>query len=286
MVSPILKWVGGKRQLIKEILGVFPRDYRSRTYHEPFVGSGAVFFNVKPRKGSINDINPRLINFYKVVRDNPTELIEEGQKYQYEKKTYYKLRRRFNEGGLSVVEEAAFFLYLNKTCYNGLYRVNSKGEFNVPFGRYKNPKIVDSNRIHKASIALANIKIFNENFTYVIDLAERGDICYLDPPYDPISKTANFTSYSRNGFNSSEQESLRDTCIALNNKGVIFVLSNSYTDNIKDLYSNEDFKLITVKARRMVNSKGDGRGEINEVLITNSKRNVDNLRTLTILDYK
>lgn len=286
MVSPILKWVGGKRQLMKEILGVFPRDYRTRTYHEPFVGSGAVFFKVKPRRGSINDINPRLINFYKVVHDNPTELIEEAKKYPYEKNTYYKLRRRFNEGSLSVVEEAALFLYLNKTCYNGLYRVNSRGRFNVPFGRYKNPKIVDPDKIHKASITLANIEILNQDFTYINDLAEQGDICYLDPPYEPVSETANFTSYSRNGFDVQEQIRLRDTCLELDKKGVVFIISNSYTSTVKDLYANEPFNLKIVQARRMINSKSEGRGEINEVLITNYPIKLNKLKTSTILDFK
>ena len=286
MVSPILKWVGGKRQLMKEILSVFPRDYRARTYHEPFVGSGAVFFKVKPRKGSINDINPRLINFYKVVRENPTELIEEARNYLYEKKTYYKLRGRFNQGNLPEVEEAALFLYLNKTCYNGLYRVNSRGEFNVPFGRYKNPKIVDPNRIHEASRALANIEILNQDFTYVTDLAERGDVCYLDPPYDPVSETADFTSYSRNGFDAQEQIRLRDTCLELDGKEVIFILSNSYTNTIKDLYADEGFNLMTVQARRMVNSKSERRGDIKEVIITNSPKKSDKLKTSTILDFK
>ena len=286
MVSPILKWVGGKRQLMKEILSVFPRDYRARTYHEPFVGSGAVFFKVKPRKGSINDINPRLINFYKVVRENPTELIEEARNYVYEKKTYYKLRGRFNQGNLPEVEEAALFLYLNKTCYNGLYRVNSRGEFNVPFGRYKNPKIVDPNRIHEASRALANIEILNQDFTYVTDLAERGDVCYLDPPYDPVSETADFTSYSRNGFDAQEQIRLRDTCLKLDGKGVVFILSNSYTNTIKDLYEDEGFNLMTVQARRMVNSKSERRGDVKEVIITNSPKKSDKLKTSTILDFK
>ena len=286
MVSPILKWVGGKRQLIKEILSVFPRDYRARTYHEPFVGSGAVFFKVKPRSGSINDINPKLINFYKVVRENPTELIEEARNYVYEKKTYYKLRGRFNQGNLPKVEEAALFLYLNKTCYNGLYRVNSRGEFNVPFGRYKNPKIVDPNRIHEASRALANIEILNQDFTYVTDLAERGDVCYLDPPYDPVSETADFTSYSRNGFDAQEQIRLRDTCLKLDGKGVVFILSNSYTNTIKDLYEDEGFNLMTVQARRMVNSKSERRGDIKEVIITNSPKKSDKLKTSTILDFK
>jgi DNA adenine methylase len=284
MGSPILKWVGGKRQLMKEIISMFPRDYRDRAYHEPFFGSGAVFFKVGPRKGSINDINPRLINFYRVVRDRPEAMIEHARNYPYEKEAYYRLRQRFNEDDLDDVEEAALFLYLNKTCYNGLYRVNSNGEFNVPFGRYKNPTIVNLRKIMRASKALKNIEILNQDFSYVTNLAEQGDVCYLDPPYEPVSDTANFTSYSRDGFNTLEQERLRDTCVKLDEKGVIFVLSNSYTDLIKDLYTDERFNIDVVQARRNVNSKSDRRGEVDEVLITNSTNTLKKKKS-TILDF-
>jgi DNA adenine methylase len=269
MVSPILKWVGGKRQLTKEILKMLPTDSRNRAYHEPFFGSGAVFFKVKPRKGSINDINPRLMNFYRVVRDKPAELIEQASKYKYDKQTYYELRDHFNKASINEVEEASIFLYLNKTCYNGLYRVNSKGEFNVPFGRYKNPTIVRRERILSVSTALRTIGIHNEDFSYVSKLAEPGDVCYLDPPYEPVSETANFTSYSRQGFDSVEQNRLKETCIKLNKKGVKFILSNSYTEQIRELYADSDFRIEIVKARRAVNSKADGRGKVSEVLITN-----------------
>ena len=167
MVNPILKWAGGKRQLIPEIINLFPNDYKQRTYHEPFFGSGAVFFKIKPKKGSINDINSRLMNFYKIVRDKPEELIKEAGKYPYHKSTYYKLRDHFNNDELDPVEEAALLLYFNKTGFNGLYRENSKGEFNVPFGRYKNPTIVPENKIRKASKILKNIEILNQDFSYV-----------------------------------------------------------------------------------------------------------------------
>ena len=164
MVEPILKWAGGKRSLIPKIFNLFPTDYKKRTYHEPFLGGGALFFKIKPSSGSINDINSRLVNFYKVVRDKPMELIDKTQKYEYSETSYYELRDRFNQKNLSDVEEASIFLYLNKTAFNGLYRVNSKGEFNVPFGRYKNPNIVPEKRIISASKILKKSTIFKSFF--------------------------------------------------------------------------------------------------------------------------
>lgn len=270
MVNPVLKWAGGKRTLLPDIVNLFPADYKERTYHEPFIGGGAVFFKIRPITGSINDINSRLMNFYRVVKDTPQELILKANKYSYDEKSYYKLRDRFNQTNISTVEQASLLLYLNKTAFNGLYRVNSKGEFNVPFGRYKNPTIAPKNRILMASKILKNIEIYNEDFSYVLDKANQGDICYLDPPYQPISDTANFTSYSEKGFDFNEQRRLRDLCINLNEKGIFFVLSNSHSQRIEKLYSEvKEFSLITVKAKRVISSKASTRGVINEILVTN-----------------
>ena len=270
MVNPILKWAGGKRRLIPEIINMFPSDYRNRTYHEPFFGSGAVFFKIKPKKGSINDINSRLMNFYKIVRDKPEELIKEASKYPYHKDTYYKLRDHFNKDKLDPVEEAALLLYFNKTGFNGLYRENSRGEFNVPFGRYKNPTIVPKNKIRKASKILKNIEILNQDFSYIQENVEPRDLCYFDPPYQPVSDTANFTSYFADGFELEDQIKLRDTCIELNEKGVYFVLSNSYVEPIIEMYELvEDFRIVPVEARRSINSKANNRGPVKEALITN-----------------
>jgi DNA adenine methylase len=270
MVNPILKWAGGKRQLIPEIINLFPNDYKQRTYHEPFFGSGAVFFKIKPKKGSINDINSRLMKFYKIVRDKPEELIKEAGKYPYHKSTYYKLRDHFNNGELNPVEEAALLLYFNKTGFNGLYRENSKGQFNVPFGRYKNPTIVPENKIRKASKILKNIEILNQDFSYVQEYVEPGDLCYFDPPYQPVSDTANFTSYFADGFELDDQIKLLNTCIELNEKEVYFVLSNSYVEPIIEMYEPvEDFRIVPVEARRSINSKANNRGPVKESLITN-----------------
>jgi DNA adenine methylase len=274
MVYPILKWAGGKRQLLPDILGLFPKDYSNLVYHEPFVGSGAVFFTIEPRNGSINDTNHHLMNFFRMVRDFPEELIQEASRYVYEKETYYKLRTRFNEVELSDLERAALFLYFSKTGFNGLWRVNSKGKFNVPFGRYKNPTIVPEDRIRESSQILKNIEIFCTDFSYIVDFAKEGDLCYFDPPYEPISKTAYFTSYTAKGFDIKEQERLSETCHKLDEKGVNFVLSNSHVKQIVDLYdSNLNFIIKIVKARRSINSKADRRGAINEILVTNIPEN-------------
>jgi DNA adenine methylase len=274
MVDPILKWAGGKRQLLPEILSLFPKNYSDLDYHEPFVGSGAVFFTISPKKGSINDSNQYLVNFYQIVRDYPEELIGEASKYRYEKETYYNLRTRFNEEILSDIERAALFLYFNKTGFNGLWRVNSRGKFNVPFGRYKNPTIVPKDRIRNSSQMLKNIKILCTDFSYIVDFANKGDLCYFDPPYEPVSKTAYFTSYTAKGFNMKEQERLSDICHKLDEKEVKFVLSNSHIKQIVELYdSNPNFRIKIVKANRKINSRADKRGPVNEILVTNIKEN-------------
>lgn len=270
MADPILKWAGGKRQLIPDILRLFPKNYRELDYHEPFVGGGAVFFRVEPRAGTINDINHHLINFFKIVRDDPEDLIEKASEYEYDKALYYQLRTRFNEEELSDLERASLFLYFNKTGFNGLWRVNSKGGFNVPFGRYKNPTIVPEDKIREASKLLESIEILCTDFTYVLGASKEGDLCYFDPPYEPVSETAYFTSYTAKGFDMKEQERLSDTCKKLDENGVYFVLSNSHVKQIVDLYEvNPNFNIEIVQARRSINSKADKRGPINEILVTN-----------------
>ncbi|MFH1178742.1 MAG: DNA adenine methylase [Candidatus Bathyarchaeota archaeon] len=270
MARPVLKWVGGKRRLIEEIITLFPNDYPERAYHEPFFGGGALFFYLEPIRGSINDVNKRLINFYRVLRDNPDELIEIASKYTYEKDEYYRLRDRFNEGPLEDVEDAAILLYLNKTGFNGLYRVNSKGEYNVPFGTYKSPRIVDVKRIQLASSILKKIEINSERFYGVKKYVKKGDIVYFDPPYLPVSDTSDFTAYSRAGFGYDDHMLLKDTCVELHEKGVLFVQSNSYVQPILDLYEAIDgFRVETVQMNRTINSDASKRGEVNEVLITN-----------------
>jgi DNA adenine methylase len=270
MARPVLKWAGGKRRLIKDIMRLLPTDYHARGYHEPFFGGGALFFHLEPETGSINDVNKKLMNFYKVLRDNPLDLIEEASKFVYEKSEYYRLRTNFNRAKLGKVEEAAILLYLNKTGYNGLYRVNSKGDFNVPFGRYKSPKIVDKDRIIEASVLLRNIEIFSGPFQRVTRYANKGDIVYLDPPYLPTSQTSDFTSYSNTGFNYRDHILLKDVCYELHKKGVLFIQSNIYFEPILKLYQDSKvFYVEEVLMNRPINSKASKRGKVKEILITN-----------------
>lgn len=270
MARPVLKWVGGKRRLIDQIISLFPSDYHTRAYHEPFFGGGALFFHMEPSRGSINDVNRRLINFYTVLKEKPMELIKEASQYVYEKSVYYDMRTRFNEEKLSPVEEAAILLYLNKTGYNGLYRVNSKGKYNVPFGRYKNPTIVDEKRIHEASRLLQNIDIHCKRFYCVREYAEEGDLVYFDPPYLPVSDTSDFTAYSKKGFGYEDHVLLKDTCLELHDRGVLFVQSNSYVEPIIDLYHDiPGFRIEVVKMNRAINSKTSKRGKVKEILVTN-----------------
>lgn len=270
MARPVLKWAGGKRRLIEEITNLFPRDYDERAYHEPFFGGGALFFHIEPSKGSINDVNKRLMNFYTVLRDKPHELINTARQYVYEKSEYYRLRKRFNEGPLLDVEDASILLYLNKTGFNGLYRVNRMGKYNVPFGRYKHPRIVDEKRILEASKILNKVDITCERFSNVKKHAEPGDIVYFDPPYLPISDTSDFTAYSSTTFGYNDHVLLKETCLELHEKNVFFIQSNSYVPPILELYNGiDDFKIRVVKMNRPINSKASKRGQVNEILVTN-----------------
>jgi DNA adenine methylase len=266
-MTAVLKWAGGKRSLIQAILSTFPPDYENRVFHEPFLGGGAVFFTVRPRRGTVNDVNPRLINFYRVVREEPGRLVEEASKYTYDRDTYYRLRDHFNEGSLSPVEDASLLLYLNKTGYNGLYRVNSRGLFNVPFGTYRNPTIVPIDDIYAASEALRRVEIRNEDFSYLLDATREGDLVYLDPPYEPVSRTSNFNTYNPTGFPWGEQERLSETIRELDARGALFVLSNS--EPVGKLYKG--FTIKTVHANRSINTKATARGPVREIIVTNIK---------------
>ena len=264
--KPVVKWAGGKSQLLEQIEEHLPQEFG--TYYEPFIGGGALFFYLwnagRIKKAVISDNNPDLINIYRVIKEKPEELITElkKRKYKNEKEAYYKIREWEPR---KAVLKAARMLYLNRTCFNGLYRVNSKGKFNVPFGKYKNPKFLNEDNIWAVHEALKDTEIRLCDFEEAVKGAEKGDFVYFDPPYHPLSTTANFTGYTKNSFNEDDQKRLAETFRKLADMGVYVMLSNSYTDFIKGLY--EDFNLKIVYARRAINSDAKGRGQIEEYLI-------------------
>lgn len=276
LVMPIVKWVGGKRQLLDEINKYIPKKFN--TYYEPFFGGGAVLFHLQPKKAVINDLNMDLITTYRVIKDKPNELIEALKIHKNTSDYFYELRNidldseKYKK--LTDVEKAARLIYLNKTCFNGLFRVNSSGHFNTPFGNYKNPNIVNEPVIKAVNSYFKSndITISNDNYAVVLQNVKSGDFVYLDPPYDPVSDTSSFTGYNAGGFTRKNQEELRDVCVELDKKGVKFLLSNSATSYIKEIYDASLFKVLKVeivKAKRNINSNGNKRGEVDEVLIRN-----------------
>lgn len=272
LVSPFLKWVGGKRQLMAVIVNNLPKNIKNLKYYEPFIGGGAVFFHLQPVNAVINDLNNELINVYCVIKNDLDSLIADLKRHKNNAEYFYEIRaldRTDDFNTLTAVQKASRLIYLNKTCFNGLYRVNNAGEFNVPFGRYKNPNIVNEPTLKAVSKFLknSNIRISCEDYENVLEKADRDSFVYIDPPYHPISESSNFTGYVRGGWNANDQTRLRDTCDKLNKRGVKFLLSNSSASLIKELY--KDFNITNVKASRFVNSKASGRGQIDEVLIKN-----------------
>ena len=265
---PIVKWVGGKRQLMFELLKNMPKSYNR--YFEPFIGGGALFFELQPENAYISDMNEELINLYSVVRDNVYELISDLNKHEISKEYFLEIRNldRTNEyKNLSNVQRASRFIYLNRTCFNGLYRVNSQGQFNVPFGNYKNPRIVDENNLLNCSELLKNTEIKCADFSEILTKVKKGDFVYFDPPYVPLNETSSFTSYTKDGFDMDMQFKLRDICDELDSMGVKFMLSNSDTKFVNELYSNYEIKKVF--ASRAVNANAEGRGKITEVLVRN-----------------
>ena len=267
---PILKWVGGKRQLLDSILPFIPAE--NTLYVEPFVGGGAVAFSQHPKQARLFDSNDELINVYRVVRDNPQELLSQLEVHEKNNSSdyYYSVRRLDREDNftsLSDVERAARIIYLNKTGYNGLYRVNSQGQLNVPYGRYKNPNIVNRDNILKLSAYLSQNDVYlgSGDFTEALENLPAGSFVYFDPPYVPLSETSNFTGYTGTGFSFDDQKRLRDACLRLRENGIHFVQSNSDADLVHELY--KDFEIRTVQAKRAVNSVGSKRDKVNEVLI-------------------
>lgn len=274
-MRPFVKWVGGKRQLMSDIERLLPKK-KYVTYYEPFVGGGAVLWNQQPRDAVISDYNFELINLYCVIKTNPDALIKvlEKHKNKNDEDYFYAVRqldRAPDYSELSNIERAARIIYLNKTCFNGLYRVNNSGEFNAPYGRYTNPNIVDKITIKAVSNYLNknNVQILEGDFQSAVTEAKSGDFVYFDPPYDPVSSSASFTGYTKGGFDREEQQRLKDVCDHLNSKGVKFLLSNSATIFIQDLYDEDDYNITFIRAKRAINSNGNDRGEVAEVLIRN-----------------
>lgn len=289
--KPFVKWVGGKTQLLEDIKNTLPRDLSQRenvTYVEPFVGGGAVLFWILQEypnitRAVINDINEKLICTYRVIRADIEALIVELNRLQAEylpldedsRKEYYLAQReRFNEANNTDIGTAALFIFLNKTCFNGLYRENSKGKFNVPHGRYANPKICDEETLRADSVLLQRVEILCGDFSQTGRYAGNNVVFYFDPPYRPLTDTAAFTSYSKDGFDDAEQTRLRDFCDQIAAHDSLFVASNSDPQNVNNaddffdhLYQMFDIKRVS--ASRMINSKGDGRGVISEIMISN-----------------
>ncbi|WP_019503313.1 DNA adenine methylase [Pleurocapsa sp. PCC 7319] len=266
--KPFVKWVGGKTQLLPELTSRIPCNFSK--YFEPFAGGGALFFHMQPEQSILIDINEELTNTYRVIKYQTEELIADLKRHIYEKDYYYQIRnvdRTDEYKSWSDVQRASRLIYLNKSCFNGLYRVNSKGEFNTPMGRYKNPKIVDEINLRACSQALQKAQIINGSFLEVEEQVNRDDFVYFDPPYAPLNATSNFTGYSQNGFDLQMQSSLKNLCDRLDAKGVRFMVSNSNAPLILDLYSN--YKIEFVYANRAINSQGDKRGKIPEVIISN-----------------
>lgn len=273
-LSPVLKWAGGKTQLLQQFQALFPREGFD-SYHEPFVGGGAVFFHLyseqKITQAVLSDSNPELINCYQVIRDSVDELIDvlKQHKLNHSKDYFYKIRSldRDADVALNPVERAARMIYLNRTCYNGLWRVNSKGQVNVPIGSYKNPKILDEDKLLAVSTSLSNAGIYQEDFRQVVGRAVSGDFIYFDPPYVPLNTTSSFTSYTADDFGIEDQKDLADVFLQLHRKGCRVMLSNSDTPLVRELYAG--FRIESVKATRAINSKPNGRGEIDELVILN-----------------
>jgi len=265
---PVVKWAGGKRQLLLALKENMPTSYNR--YFEPFIGGGALFFDQKPKDAYISDINEELINLYTVIKNDVGGLIEDLETHKVNKDYFLDIRAVDREPSYkkwSAVRKASRFIYLNRTCFNGLYRVNSQGQFNVPYGDYTNPRLIDENNLYNCSRLLKNTQIECGSFTKILSEVQKGDFVYFDPPYAPISETSSFTSYTKEGFDNKMQEDLKTVCDELNKMGVYFLLSNSDTPYINDLYTG--YTINKVFASRQINANASGRGKITEVLVRN-----------------
>ncbi len=260
---PFLKWVGGKRQLVPELVARAPRSFGR--YFEPFVGGGALFFHLLPREALLADANERLIRTYRAVRDDVEAVIDLLRGYPYDSEFYYRLRETAVDAR-SDTEVAAWFIYLNRAGFNGLYRVNRGNRFNVSFGRYVNPTICDAENLRACSEALRGAELVVGDFASAVGDARRGDFAYFDPPYVPLSATSSFTSYASDGFGPDDQRRVRSTAEDLKKRGVRVLLSNSSAPFVRALYA-DGFILSEVSATRAVNCRADRRGSVKELLI-------------------
>lgn len=270
-VRPVLKWAGGKSRSLPDILRALPE--RIDTYYEPFVGGAAVFFALASakrfRRAVLSDRNEELVEVYRGLKTSVEDVIEVLHGYRYDRDEYYRIRA-LSPSALSPAERAARIIFLNKTGYNGLYRVNSRGQFNVPFGRYMNPTFCDPDNLRAASAAFRRVRLEVSDFEKTCREADRGDAVYFDPPYDPVSKTASFTAYHKNAFGRPEHERLADTFERLSKRGVSVVLSNSDTPFTRKLFSGWHVTKIAVS--RPISSKASARGAVSELLVTSSAR--------------
>lgn len=270
-MKPFVKWVGGKGCLMGQLELLLPSNVYHMRHVEPFVGGGAMFFARQPERALLCDINTDLIHTYRSIRNDVGGVIRELDalaRRGHSEEAYYGVRGRYNDGeGRGEPLRAAMFIYLNKTCFNGLHRVNRRGEFNVPCGRYKNPTIIDAGGLIAASRALRVADIRKQSFESLLDAARHGDFVYLDPPYEPASRTANFTSYTEGGFSQEDQTRLRDVFRELDRRGAKLMLSNSDVPFIRELYA--DFEIHEVQARRAINCDASKRGPVGEIVVTN-----------------
>ncbi len=269
-IPTFIKWAGGKTQLLNQFENFFPSLFFR--YYEPFLGSGAVFFYIKnscPEKEFfLSDNNSELINCYEIVKSDVEGLLDLLKEHRSKhSKEYYYAQRNIDTNNLSKIELAARFIYLNKTCFNGLYRVNSKGKFNVPMGSYKNPSIFQEKELRVANKLLQDVTLKAMPFEEIINIAQKNDFIYLDPPYHPLSPTSSFTSYTSNSFSEKDQIRLAEVYRELDKKGCLLMLSNSYSEFILELYS--DYRIERVSAKRMINCNGNKRGVISEVVVLN-----------------
>lgn len=277
--KPFIKRVWWKRQLLEQFQNLFPRSFSDQKidhYYEPFLWWGAVFFNLRNKfwtkfKADLYDVNPELINTYNIVKNNPSELISELKKYPYNKEKFLEIRARDQLPNFQTekteIERAARFIYLNRTCFNWMYRVNKNWFFNVPFWKYSNPKICDEETIFYCSKALQNTNICNYDFSKIIESTKKWDFVYLDPPYDILSNTSNFTDYNTWWFWREEQERLSQIFKQLDKKWCYVMLSNHATERIQNLYKS--YRQVIVKATRMINSNAKNRWAIDEIVILN-----------------